>query len=79
MATSQEIDPTEPPLDLDVTQKLPPLSEIVDDDDNANDEHWDENEAPDVQLGDRTQTRGRASLEASYMYQLLARLYGALP
>src|SRR5579862_6485826 len=46
MAKSRESDPLETPLDPDTTQMQPPLSGTVDDDDNADDERWDENEAP---------------------------------
>jgi hypothetical protein len=34
MVTSQEIDPTESPLDPDATQMQPPVSGTVDDDDD---------------------------------------------
>lgn len=58
MATpNQEIDPTETPLDPDVTQIEPPLSGTVDDDDNSDDEHWDENEPPDRWVKDTDDTR----------------------
>ena len=45
MATRPEVDPIESPLDPDATQLQPPLTGTVDDD-NSDDEHWDENEAP---------------------------------
>jgi hypothetical protein len=56
MGTSQQIDPTETPLDPDEPQERPPLSGTVDDADDADDERWDENEPPDKQLKDRSET-----------------------
>jgi hypothetical protein len=63
MATVQEIDPTETPLDPDVTEMQPPLSGTVDDDDDVDDERWDENEAPERQLSDTTEARDEFRLD----------------
>ena len=63
MATVQEIDPTETPLDPDVTEMQPPLSGTVDDDDEVDDERWDENEAPDRQLSATTEARDESRLD----------------
>jgi hypothetical protein len=63
MAMSQEIDPTETPLDPDETEVQPPLSGTVDDDDDVDDERDDENEAPDRQLSDTTDTRDEFRLD----------------
>ncbi len=41
-----EIDPPEVPLDPEEADPGPPLSGTVDDDDNRDDEHPEENEAP---------------------------------
>jgi hypothetical protein len=58
MATrNREIDPTETPLDPDVTQIEPPLSGTVDDDDDMDDERWDENEPPERWVKDTNPTR----------------------
>jgi hypothetical protein len=58
MATpNQEIDPTETPLDPDVTQMQPPLSGTTDDDDDSDDERWDENEPPDRWVKDTNESR----------------------
>ncbi len=58
MATpNREIDPTETPLDPDVTQMQPPLSGTPDDDDNSDDERWDENEPPDRWVKDSNEAR----------------------
>jgi len=57
MGRNQEIDPTETPLDPDVTQMQPPLSGTVDDNDDVDDERWDENEAPSRKLSDKDETR----------------------
>lgn len=53
MSISPEIDPNEIPLDPQETQ--PPLRGTVDDNDDADDERWDENEAPDHAVTDETQ------------------------
>jgi hypothetical protein len=63
MVTSQEIDPTESPLDPDATQMQPPVSGTVDDDDDADDEHWDENEPPDRALSTRSETQDELPLD----------------
>jgi hypothetical protein len=47
----------ESPLDPDATQMQPPLSGTVDDNDDADDEHWDENEPPDRALSTRSETQ----------------------
>jgi hypothetical protein len=60
---SQEIDPMESPLDPDATQMQPPLSGTVDDDDDADDEHWDENEPPDRPLSTRSETQDEFRLD----------------
>jgi hypothetical protein len=58
MATAnRETDPTETPLDPDVTQMQPPLSGTPDDDDDSDDERWDENEPPDRWVKDSDETR----------------------
>ena len=58
MATpNREIDPTETPLDPDVTQMQPQLSGTSDDDDNSDDERWDENEPPDHWVKDSNEAR----------------------
>jgi hypothetical protein len=63
VATNQEINPAETPLDPDETQTQPPLSGTVDDNDETDDEHWDENEAPERALSDKTDTRGEFRLD----------------
>ena len=63
MANSQEIDPMESPLDPDATQMQPPLSGTVDDADDADDEHWDENEPPDRALSTRSETKDEFRLD----------------
>lgn len=63
MASIRELDPTQTPLDPDAPQMQPPLSGTVDDNDEADDERWDENEAPTRQLSDTGDTREEFRLD----------------
>jgi hypothetical protein len=63
MTTSQEIDPSLIPLDPEETEMQVPLSGTVDDNDDTDDEHEDENDAPERALSDETDTRGEFRLD----------------
>jgi hypothetical protein len=62
-ASKEDIDPSELPLDLQNTAAEPPLSGTVDDDDNRDDEHEDENEAPTREARDTQETREEFQLD----------------
>ena len=59
---ARDPDPRESELEADTTEQ-PPLSGTVDDDDDRDDEHWDENEAPVQELSDRQETRDEFRLD----------------
>jgi hypothetical protein len=61
MTTSSEIDPVETPLDPEEAEMQAPPSGTEEDD--ADDEHWDENEPPDRALSDETDTRSEFRLD----------------
>jgi hypothetical protein len=61
MTTSPEIDPVEVPLEPGEAEMQAPPSGTEEDD--ADDEHWDENEPPDRALSDETDTRNELRLD----------------